>query len=369
MFTPRSSCPSASIPLVLGALALPALSGCGAPSPTPDEIKAALRQEFRAEFVSKSELGKGDRILEELQQQSAELRIQRDLFMALYLSATSEAARPKALFADASFQLQTPLRLSADIKGNMKRSMKDPTLRLEGKDSLGAGTVVYCEQDKAGEKLEHVVLVLTARHVVRNILGDSSGAEGISGFINPGKGKSQYLLLHEICRDTDYDVSLLIGRSQDWISTAKFVAPNQASGIEELDAVGLYGCPLGLDPVLTFGHISSLDSPIAAGRYILTTADAYFGNSGGGAYCIDPSGEGRLFGVLSKVNVARERDSRDRPVAGGEFGVVPHLSYATRHQELVKLAGKVGCKIDSEGAFVVADRELFSTAVAAIIRK
>jgi hypothetical protein len=67
--------------------------------------------------------------------------------------------------------------------------------------------------------------------------------------------------------------------------TARLFNPELISDIKLFDDILIVGCPLGLDPYLTKGNLSSKNKKLINNQvYWLSNSDIYFGNSGGGVF-------------------------------------------------------------------------------------
>jgi S1-C subfamily serine protease len=78
------------------------------------------------------------------------------------------------------------------------------------------------------------------------------------------------------------------------------------------DTVYAVGCPLGNQPLPTFGEISSQYKPVGDEIFWMVSAPTFFGNSGGGIFL---SGEGQLVGISSMIYTYGKRSPM----------VVPHM--------------------------------------------
>jgi hypothetical protein len=76
------------------------------------------------------------------------------------------------------------------------------------------------------------------------------------------------------------------------------------------------GCPLGNDPIPTFGEIADTHHVVDGGHYWMISAPTYIGNSGGGVFDADTH---ELLGIFTKIYT----HGTLRPT------VVPHMGLAT----------------------------------------
>lgn len=205
--------------------------------------------------------------------------------------------------------LRTEARLDTDA---MTATMLRPTVQLSGDETVGSGIIIASIPRRNGKGFDSYVL--TAYHVVRNILADDPTIErrGITVTIYDEASKSDRLC-DIIAKNAKMDVALCKLRGKERVEpVARLIAPNRISEIEVWHPIFAVGCPLGNDPIPTGGFVSSLASEVRGTSYWMVNAPTYYGNSGGGIYC----GEDReLVAVFSKIYT----HGSSRPV------VIPHM--------------------------------------------
>jgi hypothetical protein len=76
------------------------------------------------------------------------------------------------------------------------------------------------------------------------------------------------------------------------------------------------GCPLGNDPIPTFGEIADTHHEVDGNHYWMINAPTYIGNSGGGIFS---SSDHELLGIFSKIYT----HGNLRPT------VIPHMGLVT----------------------------------------
>jgi S1-C subfamily serine protease len=198
----------------------------------------------------------------------------------------------------------------------LTRSMLLPTVQLNGDDTVGSGTLVFSGENPKSGHVESYVL--TSNHVVRNILADTAraAAEGFDVTVYlPGeklvvKGKM-------VCNQQKIDAALVrLYTDRKLPNTANVLPRGEASQVKVWDRVCAVGCPLGNDPVHSYGEVSSLNNELNGANYWMINAPTYFGNSGGGIYRADTK---QLIGVFSKIYT----HGKGNPV------VVPHMGLCT----------------------------------------
>ncbi len=198
----------------------------------------------------------------------------------------------------------------------LTRRMLLPSVQLNGDDTVGSGTLIYSSKnDKTGEVESYV---LTAFHVVRNILADTPTARRDGIAVTIYQGDSQVEERGDLVANKPaIDVALLKLRGkQVYKHVASVLTPEEANHVQVWDRVYAVGCPLGNAPIHTTGDISSMRNELNGSNYWMINAPTYFGNSGGGVYLGD---EYKLAGVFSKIYT----HGRGTPV------VIPHMGLFT----------------------------------------
>jgi S1-C subfamily serine protease len=210
-------------------------------------------------------------------------------------------------------KLAVRVRPDAD---SLTRDLLAPTVQLNGSETVGSGTLVRSDRDpQTGEARNYV---LTAYHVVRNILNDTphSRAEGIPVTVYTPDGRVE-VRAGLVSSQRALDVALLELHTDQTFDQVARVLPREASGaVRVWDEVYAIGCPLGNDPIPTQGTVSSTDNLIQGTNYWMISAPTYYGNSGGGIFLSEGR---RLMGVFSKIYT----HGRGNPV------VVPHMGLCT----------------------------------------
>ena len=138
----------------------------------------------------------------------------------------------------------------------MWRELVGPTVQLMGEDTVGSGVLLQSEPI-AGTK-EYRTYLLTAWHVVRDI---QSGIENIR---NPvpvtiyGQDKKLWPETAELLKyDATIDGALLKLNTTRKIECGAKLAPrSKLDQVKIFEQVYAVGCPLGNDPIPTFGEIA-----------------------------------------------------------------------------------------------------------------
>jgi S1-C subfamily serine protease len=206
---------------------------------------------------------------------------------------------------------------------SLTRDMLLPTVQLNGDDTVGSGTLVWSGSNPKNGIVESYVL--TAYHVVRNILADTPRAqkEGflVTVYIDGEKVEVKGKMVASAPKIDAALVQLMTTRT--FPNVANVLPRTACSTIEVWDPICAVGCPLGNDPVPSQGEVSSLKNELNGANYWMITAPTYFGNSGGGVYRADTH---QLIGVFSKIYT----HGKGSPV------VIPHMGLCTPMDEIYK---------------------------------
>jgi len=197
----------------------------------------------------------------------------------------------------------------------MTMHMLSPAVQLTGEETVGSGTLVACIRRKNGPGFD--TYVLTAHHVIRNILADEPQLkrDGIECIIYTKNGKISRRA-DVLATNPAHDIGLLRLRGDEKVeNTARLISPKNLAKITVWTPVYAVGCPLGNDPIPTSGFVSSLDNEVAGTKYWMINAPTYYGNSGGAIF------HGQLqemIAIFSKIYT----HGRSRPI------VIPHMGLA-----------------------------------------
>jgi len=191
-----------------------------------------------------------------------------------------------------------------------------PVVQLAGETSVGSGILLESEKDvEAGD---YRTLLLTAWHVVRDIQGDLSKTEmpvPVRVYAEDGSVRNERA--HLLCFDMDLDAALLELRTPDPMENGAKLAPRERlESVRIFDTVYAVGCPLGNDPIPTYGEIATACHRVEGELYWMINAPTYIGNSGGGIF---DSQTHELLGVFSKIYT----HGTLRPT------IVPHMGLVT----------------------------------------
>ena len=190
-----------------------------------------------------------------------------------------------------------------------------PTVQLSGESTVGSGVLlpsVHVEGD------EYRTYLLTAWHVVRDIQTDPRQPnEPVPVRIYHADGTRSDETARLLIYDSMIDSALLVMNTEK-----RFDFGAQLSSREKLGRIAIFshvyavGCPLGNDPIPTFGEIADIRHQVDGEPYWMISAPTYIGNSGGGIFDAESN---ELIGLFSKIYT----HGTLRPT------VVPHMGLVT----------------------------------------
>ena len=242
-----------------------------------DAVKDLLDQ--RATELEGSLLGRLEE--ERMQLQSASFALERD------------ASRLEKLTAS--------LRRDPD---RMKRLMVRPTVQLKGNGTVGSGVLIYSEEQSphgdGGEKV-HTTLVLTAYHVVLEVMGDKAdrGIVEEVHLLEDDSGAMEVIPAKLVLFDRAKDIALLrLNSTRKFENVVDLTPSSELENVDVFSRAYAVGCPLGNRPLPTLGEISSKNKVVGDQVFWMLSAPTFFGNSGGGVYLADTY---RLVGISSMI--------------------------------------------------------------------
>ena len=174
-----------------------------------------------------------------------------------------------------------------------------PTVQLAGDTTVGSGVILQSTPLPDGSGYE--TLVITAWHVVRDILADKLDPEDIAVPITIflADGSTEFRTAHLIGKNAKIDAALLVLVDKLQVPHGATLASRSYLKSRRIfHSIYAVGCPLGNDPIPTSGEIADLDHTIDGSRYWMISAPTYIGNSGGGIY---DAASNHLMGVFSKI--------------------------------------------------------------------
>ncbi len=173
-----------------------------------------------------------------------------------------------------------------------------PVVQLAGPTSVGSGVLLESKPHPDGQGSR--TLLVTAWHVVRDMQSDPSRTDApVPVQIYLGDGGLRHEIGRTLCRDVQLDVCLIELMTRKPVPRgARLASPERVAEARAFEPICAVGCPLGTDPVPSFGQISSASHRVDGSRYWMINAPTYIGNSGGGIFDANTY---ELLGVFSKI--------------------------------------------------------------------
>ncbi len=228
---------------------------------------------------------------------------------------------------------QTELaRVEGDLERDTKRMWNDlvgPTVQLMGDETVGSGVLLASEPVTGTD--EWRTYLITAWHVIRDI---QAGPENVHVPVPVTVYRPDKSVLPETAEllqfDATLDVALLKLNTTRRVDCGARLAPRERlAQVQIFDRIYAVGCPLGNDPIPTYGEISDTAHAVDGQHYWMISAPTYIGNSGGGIF---DARSHELLAIFSKIYT----HGSVRPT------VVPHMGLATSLLAIYDWLDKVG---------------------------
>jgi len=255
-----------------------------------------------------------DRILEQMHHSSAGLK----RWVGTEIDRTRQTIEDLDSRIEARIESMIPALTTVPVAASSQQHKVErmiyPIVQLRGNGTVGSGVVVSSEM--VDENL-WATWIVTAYHVVeevRDFALDDVVVNEIR-FFDPEIGRlgSEVFRGVEIASLKDSDLSLVrVDRASPWPFIAESASEPVCMKLSVFDTVYAVGCPLGNQPLPTFGEISSQYKPVGDEIFWMVSAPTFFGNSGGGIFL---SGKGQLVGISSMIYTYGKRSPM----------VVPHM--------------------------------------------
>lgn len=188
----------------------------------------------------------------------------------------------------------------------MKKKMILPTTQLRGNGTVGSGVIVYSEPQPDVDGTEGspvTTFILTAHHVVREVLGDdidvSAVIHRVHVLLDREPDTTQRFSAKVVLFDREKDVALLrLNSTRKFRNVADLMPSSEFREIDIFARAYAVGCPLGNRPLPTLGEISTKSKVVGRQRFWMLSAPTFFGNSGGGIYLAENC---KLIGISSMI--------------------------------------------------------------------
>jgi S1-C subfamily serine protease len=191
----------------------------------------------------------------------------------------------------------------------LDRAILRPSVQVVGRGGVGGGTIIRSEREGAEGYGTYIV---TAYHVIQKVVeGGTRKPVQVKLFADGGEAETveSDLLIHDERRD----LALLKLRStREYPGTARLAARERVRETSVFTPIYAVGCPLGHDPLPSFGEITTLRKEVNGERFWMMSAPTIFGNSGGGVFHRE---------TLEMIGVSAMICTFDNPVSTP----VPHL--------------------------------------------
>lgn len=214
-----------------------------------------------------------------------------------------------------------PDRLWHDLLG--------PTVQVSGEETVGTGVILATDPSLAAS--EPVTYVLTAWHVIRDLYTDPEVPTPdvqITVYAPSQSARTEVARLVE--HDAELDVALLRLYTDRRVDVGARLAPRERLGSARVfERIYAVGCPLGNDPIPTYGEIADVNHLVDGQRYWMISAPTYIGNSGGGIFDAETH---ELLALFTKIYT----HGSVRPM------VVPHMGLATPLSAVYDWLDRVG---------------------------
>lgn len=250
----------------------------------------------------------------------------------------STSAAGKELEMEVNSKAMTEVRLN---------QMLYPTVRMRAKNAGGSGTVIFSGKDASGKWQTYVIGCF---HVVDDCIKVEDEYSSMHGrkvkrehrstvHVEPFRyvdgsrcvGGAASIESDIVAYDENQDIALL--RMRDNARPFEFVAniiPKESvSDIQLSNEIWAVGAALGHKPIMTQGHISSIDDEIEDLKYVLSSANTIFGHSGGALFRYSPERKRYEFcGIPARITVMPQGFFSFDTVTWMGFGITVERVYA-----------------------------------------
>lgn len=191
-----------------------------------------------------------------------------------------------------------------------------PTVQLTGDSTVGSG--VLLESQLIEDPDVYRTYLITAWHVVRDIQdGEENREMPIPVTVYGQDGRVWHETAELLRYNAGLDAALLsLNTTRQLECGARLAGPERIAKARIFEQIYAVGCPLGNDPIPTFGEIADVRHVVDGESYWMISAPTYIGNSGGGIFDAENH---QLLGVFSKIYT----HGALRPT------VVPHMGLVT----------------------------------------
>jgi hypothetical protein len=233
--------------------------------------------------------------------------------------------------------------------GRMWRDLVGPVVQLTGDETVGSGVLLASEPIDGTQNWR--TRMLTAWHVVRDIQGGRNNVHvSIPVTIYTETGQIQPETATLLKYEASIDVALLeLDSKQKFECGARLASRAALRDARIFEQIYAVGCPLGNDPIPTYGEIADTRHTVDGVHYWMISAPTYIGNSGGGIF---DARSHELLGIFSKIYTHGSL----RPTVVPHMGLVTSLETVYDWLDRVGFAGVIPVDSDPAAAEQVAAR-------------
>jgi hypothetical protein len=179
----------------------------------------------------------------------------------------------------------------------MWRELVGPVVQLAGEETVGSGVLL---ESRPIDDKRWRTCILTAWHVVRDIIAEGDPrTTPIPVTIYRPERQTRFESAFVLAHDPSIDAALLVLDCDQKVECGAKLAPAEVITHSRIfDRIYAVGCPLGNDPIPTFGEIADTHHRVEDQRYWMISAPTYIGNSGGGIFDAESH---ELLGIFSKI--------------------------------------------------------------------
>jgi len=200
-----------------------------------------------------------------------------------------------------------PGRDSEEVLALMEQELLLPVMYIY---TQTGGSAVIVHKRPLGEVVE--VFALTCNHIINK----DGGLGYIPHGLVPYQGRKISVECKVLCSDEDLDIALLRFVTSADVAVAQPASPEEWEKVRVFTKVWVIGYPIRKGPIPTGGEITCLSIKRKGKEYAMTSAPAFYGNSGGGVFTAETR---KFLGVLAFVHSDEVGDNIDV--------LVPHMNY------------------------------------------
>jgi len=243
------------------------------------------------------------------------------------LDETARAAMDLARNARTGLE-QVEQELARDPQ-RMWSELMGPVVQVMGLDTVGSGIILRSDPEAGTGK--HRTYVLTSWHVIRELQRSPDDLDFAVPLTIFGTDRRVSPETARVARmDSTLDVALLLLDTTRAIeSVARLPSRERLERVRIFDRIYAVGCPLGNDPIPTYGEVADTGHVVDGSPYWMISAPTYIGNSGGGIF---DARTHELLAVFSKIYT----HGTIRPT------VIPHMGLATPMTEVYAWLAREG---------------------------